>query len=81
MSTNDPDTETIGVGSGEQGGGGLAGNSVLGGPPDPPIDMNIENGAESVSPEDTGAATGAEDDPGYDSVRPTGGSIDRDAGA
>ncbi len=80
MSNDDPDIQNIAADTDEQG-GGIASNGVLGGPPEPPIDMNIENGAESVAPEDTGAATGAEDDPGYESVRPMGGSIDRDTGA
>ncbi len=79
MSTNDPDTQNSAADT--SGGGGIAGNSVLGGLPDPPVDRTGANGAESVPPDDTGLATGAEDDPGYDSVRPTGGSIDREPGA
>ncbi len=72
MSNNDPDSQN----SGEEG-GGLAANSIPGGP----MDMNSENGAEPMSPDDTGTATGADEDPSYASVRPTGGSIDRDTGA
>jgi len=80
MSTNDPDIQNIAAGTSE-GDCGIAGNSVLGAPPDPPVDRTGANGAESVPPDDTGLATGTEDDPGYDSVRPTGGSIDREPGA
>ncbi len=80
MSNNDPGIQNIAADTAEQG-GGIAGNGVLGGPPEPPIGPNIGNGVESVAPDDTGAATGAEDDPGYESIRPMGGSIDRDAGA
>jgi len=79
MVNNDPDSQSNAA-SGEQG-AGLATNGVLGGPPDPPDDVNGENGVEPVAPEDTGAATGADEDTGYASVRPTGGSIDRDTGA
>ncbi len=72
MFNNNPDSQNRG-----EEGGGLATNSM----PSGPMDMNSANGAEPVSPEDTGAATGADEDPGYASVRPTGGSIDRDTGA
>jgi len=77
---NDPDSQNIAAGASE-GSGGIAGNGVLGGPPDPPLDPHEDGDAESVPPDDTGLATGADEDPGYDAVRPAGGSIDRDTGA
>jgi hypothetical protein len=80
MSSNDPDSRNSAATSDEEG-AGLATNGMLGGPLDLPGDINNGNGVEPVSPEDTGAATGADADPGYASVRPTGGSIDRDTGA
>ncbi len=80
MSNNDPDSQNSAAASGEQD-AGLATNSMLGGPLYLPGDIKDGNGAEPVSPEDTGAATGADADPGYASVRPTGGSIDRNTGA
>ncbi len=80
MSSNDPDSRNSAATSDEEG-AGLATNSMLGGPLDLPGDINDGNGAEPVSPEDTGAATGADEDSDYASVRPTGGSIDRDTGA
>ncbi len=76
MSNDDPDSQNSAAASGEEG-AGVAANSMPGGP----MDVNSENGAEPVSPEDTGAATGADEDSDYASVRPTGGSIDRDTGA
>jgi len=80
MSSNDPDSQNSAAASGEQD-AGLATNSMLGGPLYLPDDINNGNGVEPVSPEDTGAATGADEDSDYASVRPTGGSIDRDTGA
>jgi len=60
---------------------GERGAGAVGGPLNPDDAINGENGVEPVAPEDTGAATGADEDPDYASVRPTGGSIDRDTGA
>ncbi len=81
MSDNNLNRGTDDAESGAGGSGsGLTTNPVAGTPPDAD---SLDDAPDTIKPtlDDTGRYTGAANDPGYDSVRSTGGAIDREPGA
>ncbi len=81
MSDNNVNRGTDNAEFGAGGSGfGLAMNPVAGTPPDAD---SLDDAPDTIEPalDDTGRYTGAVNDPGYDSVRSTGGAIDREPGA